>query len=143
MEQQTPYRVEFKMHGTQGAFARMPLGSVLLHDHTQHAKGSITWTKYSAPALVFSQLTACLILQGADLRNVFTERAYAVIANKDGEEVRILDYGPFYLLKGSLSPVHEPPLRLRDVVLARLQERPKDTTNLEIVTHLIMSVCPP
>ena len=82
------------------------------------------------------------MLQGVDLRDIFTERSFAVIC--DGEkDITVWDHGPFYLLKGTLSSVGDPPLRQKDAVLARLIKYPQNMTPLEVTTYLILTVYPP
>lgn len=134
------------MHGTEGAFAYTPTFNIRRSEITAHPKGYIHWVRYSTPALVFSHLTTSLILQGIDLRTVLTQRSFTLLCDVSEEDPvapQLLDYGPFYLLKGALTPVYRPPLRLEDVVIARLMERPEGLTDLELVTYLIMTVCPP
>ena len=139
----SPYRVEFRSHGTEGAFARSSgFFSARHHESTPHPDGMIQWARYEHHALTFSHLATCLVLQGADLRNIFTERSFAVIC--DGEkDVVVWDHGPFYLLKGTLSSVGDPPLRLKDAVLACLVDYPKNLTPLEVTTYLILTLYPP
>jgi hypothetical protein len=116
---------------------------------TSHPRGNIFWSKYYFNNLVFSQMTACIVMQGADLRSIFSARSYCVLQhtheapNLTIEDERVLDYGPFYLLKGVPSQVYDPPLRLKNVVMARLGAHPEGLTDIELVTFLIMSVCPP
>jgi hypothetical protein len=146
---QHQYRIEFRAQGFEGAFARASQFTKTIPEVTQHPKGSLIWSKYCFGALTFSQTTACIVLQGADLRNIFTARACCVLVHThttpslEKVEEHILDYGPFYLLKGVPSPVHDPPLRLKNVVMARLGTQPEGLSDLEIVTFLIMAVCPP
>ena len=143
------YRIEFRAQGSEGAFARATQFTKKVPEVTAHQKGDVIWSKYSFDALVFSQTTACLVLQGADLRNIFTARAYCVLQHTHttpslvSKDEHILDYGPFYLLKGTPSPVHDPPLRLQNAVMARLGSHPEGLSDLEIVLFLIMTVCPP
>jgi len=134
-------RVEISADGVVGPLAWARSGSWTTPNYTLHSTGVILWSRFDFDELVFSHLTAMLVLQGGDLRHVFTGRSYIRFGD-------LVEYGPFYLLKGSLSKVTDPPLRLKGgVVLARLRdqsvlsEKPK-LTDLEIVTHLITEVLP-
>lgn len=136
----TERRIQICANGEELAWARS--GAWSTPNCTSHPKGSIFWGKFMFDELVFSHLTAMLVLQGGDLRHVFTDRSHI----KFGEQ--LVEYGPFYLLKGSLSKVTSPPLRLEGgVVLAKLENRPFHNerpalTDLEIVTHLLAEVLP-
>lgn len=135
----TTERIEICADGAVLAWARS--GSWTTPNYTLHSTGVILWSKFVFDELTFSHLTAMLVLQGGDLRHVFTGRSYIKFGG-------LVEYGPFYLLKGSLSKVTSPPLRLEGgVVLARLRDqsvlsdKPK-LTDLEIVTHLLAEVLP-
>jgi hypothetical protein len=139
---ETKERIEICADGAEGPLAWATRGVFSTPVCTPHPKGKIFWCKFAFDELVFSHLTAMLVLQGGDLRHVFSARSYI----KFGKH--LVDYGPFYLLKGALSKVTSPPLRLQGgVVLAKIENRPFDgdrpaLTDLEIVTHLIAEVLP-
>lgn len=146
---QHTYRIEFRAQGTEGALARATQFGMTNQEVTAHPKGNVLWLKYCFDNLVFSQMTACSVLQGADLRSIFSARSYCVLqhthetAHLRVEDAFVLDHGPFYLLQGVLSQVYDPPLRLKKAIMARLGARPQGLSDIELVTFLIMTVCPP
>lgn len=82
----------------------------------------IYWDKFELDELVFSQAAAILIMQGMLLQDFFPPD----VLFQHVRCPRIVHRGPFFFLKGALSKPQDPPMRLKNVVLASVTEAPPD-----------------
>jgi hypothetical protein len=99
--------------------------------------GGVEWEKVTSPSFVFSQTAALLVAQGMKLSDLFPPDVSFVVPHKEGD-LRVR--GPFLLLKGTFSRPSSPPLRLQDMVLARVSLVPGGMPDDEVRAVLLRAV---
>ncbi len=87
-------------------------------------------------ALVFHHAPAVLVLQGMTMEQLLAPDTYFfdVVADKK------LASGPWVLLKSRLSESWEPPLRLKNVVLAEIKRVPADMSREKMLSLLLDAI---
>lgn len=97
----------------------------------------VTFQRMDAPALVYSHAAGILVLQGMVLQHFFPPDVY--FATDDDRRVTVAS-GPFILLRGNLSAPWDVPLRLMDVVLAKVLSAPLDMPSEQLRALLLAAV---
>lgn len=91
------------------------------------------WTEVRIVELALTQTPALLVMQGLKLQELFPmdswfRRFDLGLALKTGLHV---------FLRGELTPIHQPPLRLKNVILGHLDFIPEELTREELLATLI------
>ena len=100
--------------------------------------GDITFDLYKSGAFYFEHAATILVVQGMILQDFFPPDVYwqSVVGGKR----HAYGPGPFLLLKGELSQPWDPPLRLKNMELARVISAPKDMKREELLGHLLRAI---
>lgn len=88
-----------------------------------------------AETFFFGHAAALLVVQGMLLQDFFPPDIYFA-SKAEGVLVR----GPFLLLKGELSLPHDPPLRLKNMVLAHNISAPETLSREELLSALLDAI---
>lgn len=84
----------------------------------------------------FEHAATVLVVQGMVLQDFFPPDVYF----KHAPYADPIARGPFLLLKGELSQPWDPPLRLKNMVLARVNSVPEGMKREELLGHLLRAV---
>ena len=121
-------RVELRGGGWPGAVARV-------QDFTLQSRfrkyGELAYVRVAVGALVLNHAPAILVMQGLLLQDLFAPDTFFAFRGE------VLARGPFVLLRGTLSTPQDPPLRLKDVVLAAVERAPAGMTREEVLATLL------
>ncbi len=127
-----PHRVALVGGGWSG-----PIGHCRDFKWTRPVRtGSIEWESIESSAFVFSQTAALLVAQGMKLSQLLPPDVRFDLSSVGVEGPT----GPFLLLKGTLSTPDSPPMRLKDMVLARLTRVPVGMSEADVLSDLLRSV---
>jgi hypothetical protein len=99
-------------------------------------RGELHYTRLKLDAFIFDQVAGVLVMQGMTLQDLFPPDAHFVCV-WEKHPAQILVAGPFVLLKGEASAGWDPPLRLKDVVLAALESVPAGMTRDDVLAFLL------
>lgn len=114
-----------------------PIGYCPQFEHTRSVRiGEIEFSRIDAQEFFFDHAATVLVVQGMMLQDFFSSDVYFQSA-LDGH---VFDHGPFIFLKGALSSFASPPLRLKNMVLARVTSMPKDMTRTELLGALLRAI---
>jgi hypothetical protein len=95
----------------------------------------LAWETIRSPAFYFEHAATILVVQGMVLQDFFPpDVRFVNVASLD--ETPIAE-GPFLLLKGELSMPWDPPLRLKNMVLAKVTKMPEDMTREQLLAILL------
>lgn len=98
----------------------------------------LEWERLRIPTFFFEHAATILVVQGMVLQDFFPPDVY--FQNLGSLDEEPLARGPFLLLKGELSMPWDPPLRLKDMVLAKVTKMPKDMAREELLALLLRTV---
>jgi hypothetical protein len=124
-------RVELR--GTRGLIGYCNEFSIVKNLNTK----GILWQKITSPAFFFHQASAILVIQGLMLQDLFPPSGRFVYTKNADEPI---GRGPFILLKGELATAGDPPLRLKNMVLASLLEFPANLAKEEFLGSLLRAI---
>jgi len=94
------------------------------------------WAEVRIEELALSQTVSLLVTQGLKLQELFPMDAFFRRYNLEV----VLEPGLHVFLKGELTPLHQPPPRIRNVVLGHLKAIPEDLTRDDLLSTLMQRV---
>lgn len=126
------HEVELRGGGWSGAIGTVRGAYDLTHELTD----SVVWEKVLIEELLLGHAAALLIAQGMQLRELFPDSGYFITRPSN----IVFSNGPYIFLKGSLTKPHDPPLRLKEVVLAHVTQVPEGTKMEALMGLLLQQV---
>lgn len=126
---QSPDRVELRGGGWKGAIGYGHNFKLVSPCTT----GGVLFELICIKEFFFLQAATILIVQGMVLSDFFPPDVY--FARRGLDEA--LSRGPYVFLQGKLTEPHQPPLRLRDLVLARVHDVPSGMSKEQVLGGLL------
>jgi hypothetical protein len=137
------YEVELRGGGWSGAIGRVEEYDLKVQrtrlDLTSESSPVVVWDCLQIPELFLSQPAALLIAQGMQLRELFPDSGYFITRPTN----IVFSNGPYIFLKGALTKPHDPPPRLKDVVLAHVTQAPEGMPMEKLMGLLLTYVLAP
>jgi hypothetical protein len=95
----------------------------------------ITYTRIRISELVLAPADAVLVLQGRLIKDLFLPNAFFRLREN------VLARGPFIYLAGELAAMHDPPPRLKNVILATdVSVETMKLTSIDVLTVLVQDM---
>ncbi len=127
--EQGAFRVELRGGGWSTAIGRVR--NECIFERLALSNG-LRFVRIQLDAFIFGHAAAVLQMQGMPLQDFFAPDAEFV-----DTQGSVFSLGPYVFLKGELSQPWEPPLRIKNVVLAAVESVPEELTKEEVHAALL------